>query len=447
MSIQDVPEEFGKIIAEFINDIIATFPEYELIINKWWKCKEAKDITDPIERQDVMNKSNAEKLTFIHNYCLSVFPERFFEIVQQSETLFSVTSTHNTEFLPGVSFKYIMNSDISENTRETIWKYLKLITISLASNAKKDNTFLDTAKLFDSFNHEDFKEKMQDTMEKMQNVFESSVSPNTETANKTGSENTNDVPFENNPLLNKSMTSMLDGKLGDLAREIAEETAGNLDIDMENVTDVKDVFQKLFKNPGKLMNLVKNVGDKLDSRIKSGEINEKELMSEASDIMSKMKNMPGMGNIQEMLGKMGMGGLGGKGGGGGGGEGLGNMQEMMEQMGGMDGIQEMMGKMGLGRNKKVDVNAMEAKLERNKKNEQMKERMKKNMILKQQQLQQQQLQQQQLQQQKVSANALSDEQLISVFSTGEKVERTLRTATPNTNVVGEKSSKKKKSKK
>ena len=120
---------------------------------------------------------------------------------------------------------------------------------------------------------------------------------------------------------------------------------------------------------------------------------------------------------------------------------------MMEQMGGMDGIQEMMGKMGLGRNKKVDVNAMEAKLERNKKNEQMKERMKKNMILKQQQLQQQQLQQQQLQQQKVSANALSDEQLISVFSTGEKVERTLRTATPNTNVVGEKSSKKKKSKK
>ena len=63
------------------------------------------------------------------------------------------------------------------------------------------------------------------------------------------------------------------------------------------------------------------------------------------------------------------------------------------------------------------------------------------------QLQQQQLQQQQLQQQKVSANALSDEQLISVFSTGEKVERTLRNANPNTSVVGEKSSKKKKSKK
>lgn len=306
MSIQDVPEEFRKIIAEFINDIIATFPEYELIINKWWKCKEAKDITDPTERQDVMNKSNAEKLTFIHNYCLSVFPERFFEIVQQSETLFSVTSTHNTEFLPGVSFKYIMNSDISENTRETIWKYLKLITISLASNAKKDNTFLDTAKLFESFNHEDFKEKMQDTMEKMQNVFESSVSSNTETANKTSNENTNDVPFEHNPLLNKSMTSMLDGKLGDLAKEIAEETAGSMNLDMENMTNPQDVFKSLFQNPSKLMGLVKSVGDKLESKIKNGDIKESELFSEATEIMKNMKNIPGMDNIQDMLKNMGM---------------------------------------------------------------------------------------------------------------------------------------------
>jgi hypothetical protein len=328
-----------------------------------------------------------------------------------------------------------------------------MVLLSIIGSVKNKDAFGDTAKLFKTINEDEFKGKLQETLEKMQSIFENTTSDaNTSSNTESESDAGPKINMENMPSaddIHGHITGMLGGKLGDLAREIAEETAGNLDIDMENVTDVKDVFQKLFKNPGKLMNLVKNVGDKLDSRIKSGEINEKELMSEASDIMSKMKNMPGMGNIQEMLGKMGMGGLGGRGGGGGGGDGLGNIQEMMEQMGGMDGIQEMMGKMGLGRNKKVDVNAMEAKLERNKKNEQMKERMKKNMILKQQQLQQQQLQQQQqkLEQQKVSANALSDEQLISVFSTGEKVERTLRTATPNTNVVGEKSSKKKKSKK
>ena len=54
------------------------------------------------------------------------------------------------------------------------------------------------------------------------------------------------------------------------------------------------------------MNIVKNVGDKLDTRIKSGDISEKELFSEASDIMNNMKNMPGMENIQSMMKQMGM---------------------------------------------------------------------------------------------------------------------------------------------
>ena len=57
------------------------------------------------------------------------------------------------------------------------------------------------------------------------------------------------------------------------------------------------------------MSLVKNIGSKMDSKLKSGNINQDELMEEASDLMGKMNNLPGMGNIQEMLSKMGMGGL------------------------------------------------------------------------------------------------------------------------------------------
>ena len=52
------------------------------------------------------------------------------------------------------------------------------------------------------------------------------------------------------------------------------------------------------------MNLVKNVGTKLDSKIKSGDIKESELMQEASELMNKMKDMPGMGNMEDMLNKM-----------------------------------------------------------------------------------------------------------------------------------------------
>jgi DNA polymerase/3'-5' exonuclease PolX len=69
-----------------------------------------------------------------------------------------------------------------------------------------------------------------------------------------------------------------------------------------------------MKNPTKLMGLVKTIGDKLDSKLKSGELKESEMIQEATDIMNSMKNMPGMGNIQSMLNKMGMGHLGGLGG-------------------------------------------------------------------------------------------------------------------------------------
>ena len=70
--------------------------------------------------------------------------------------------------------------------------------------------------------------------------------------------------------LHEHISGMMEGKLGCLAKEIAEETANELNIDAENAESVNDVFKQLFKNPTKLMDLVKNVGSKLDTKIKSG---------------------------------------------------------------------------------------------------------------------------------------------------------------------------------
>ena len=78
---------------------------------------------------------------------------------------------------------------------------------------------------------------------------------------------------------------------------------------------MKGVFQQLLKNPGKLSGIIKTVGSKLDSKLKSGELKESEIMQEASELMSKMKSMPGMNNLASMLSKMGMNVPGGMGGG------------------------------------------------------------------------------------------------------------------------------------
>ena len=107
---------------------------------------------------------------------------------------------------------------------------------------------------------------------------------------------------------------MMDGKLGKLAKEIAEETYNDLDINIDpSNADMSSIFKQLLSNPNKIMNLVKNVGSKLDNKIKSGDIKESELLEEASELMNKMKNMPGMGNLEGMLNKMGMPGMPGGG--------------------------------------------------------------------------------------------------------------------------------------
>ena len=331
--VAEIPEEFKKVIGDFISDISNTFPEYLPIINRWWKTKE-----DTFTEEEMV-ADRKQKIDAIFSHCIHVFPERFFDILYQNVEIFKEDSAVNTEFLPGISFKYLWNCDISDKTKETIWKYLQLILLSIIGCVKDQSAFGDTAKLFESINEDEFKDKLQETLEKMQNLFEKDETAEGEKTESTGTSTGEGMNMPSADEIHSHINGMLGGKLGDLAREIAEETAGNLNIDMDNVTDVKGVFQNLFKNPGKLMSLVKNVGDKLDTKIKSGEINQSELMAEASEIMSKMKDMPGMGDIQSMLGKMGMGGMG-----------------------------------GMGKNTRVDTNAMKMQMDKYTKMEQMKER-------------------------------------------------------------------------
>jgi hypothetical protein len=201
---------------------------------------------------------------------------------------------------------------------------------------------------------------------------------------------------------------MLGGKLGELAMEIAQETASDLNLgadgDLNAESDVKDVFQKLMKNPAKLMSLVKNVGSKLDEKIKSGSIKESELMSEASDIINRMKDMPGMGDIQSMLKKMGM----NKGMGGG----------------------------------KFDFNAMESKLNQTMKQAQMKEKMREKAEIKKTQAQQAQAQAEaHMQERAQNYKPITDEQLINMFSSQTS---SSSSSNPTNSSNGEKKKKKKK---
>jgi hypothetical protein len=394
-----IPDEFSKIIKDFVGDLRTTFPEYEPFIVKWWKEKEQFSyIDDETERNAAYEKSHQKSLKLIFDFCQKKMPPRFFDILYQNEDIFKEDSDVDTEFLPKIHFKNLWQCDISDKTRETIWKYLQLITFSIVGTLDNKDAFGDTAKMFEAINQDEFKTKLEETLSHMQGLFDMSGNPGE------GFEPGINIPDANK--IQEHITGMLDGKLGQLAREIAEETAANLNVDFDDATDMKDVFQKLVKNPTKLMGLVKTVGDKLDTKIKSGDLKESELIAEATEMMNKMKSMPGMGNIQSMLSQMGLGGLGGK----------------------------------------VNMGAMEANLNEKMKMAKTKERMLAKAQARAKSKAEEQLLEQQRQQNQ--RPPLTEEELQQLFSSEEKPERTPRGAKPpqpaNTN---KSTNKKKKSKK
>jgi len=47
----EIPEEFKKIIPDFVADLLNTFPEYQAIIDRWWKLHEYEHVADEAVRQ------------------------------------------------------------------------------------------------------------------------------------------------------------------------------------------------------------------------------------------------------------------------------------------------------------------------------------------------------------------------------------------------------------
>ena len=364
ITINDISAEFQTIILDFLRDIDGTFPEYHEVLSTYLGYShEMKPMPD-------------ELYVELYAHCKSVYPVRFFDILYKNDAMFAVTVAEtetSTEFLPGVDFREIWaTEDITENTKDTIWKYLQLILFSIVNNLSDMGSFGDTAKLFEAIDNNELKTKLEEVIGEMGSMFggadgaDGSQQPNLDETFKKATEFMNQA-FEGQAAqeeqqqqqsagpssgsaahampdassIHEHLSGILNGKIGKLAKEIAEETAADLNLDMENETSMKGVFQQLLKNPTKLSGIIKTVGSKLDSKLKSGELKESEIMQEASELMSKMKSMPGMNNLASMLSKMGMNMPGGAGASGG----------------------------------KVNFGAMQSQLNRNMKQAQMRERL------------------------------------------------------------------------
>ena len=301
-------EEFIKIINDFTQDLKNCFPE----------------LTENFENIDY---------NLYYSHCKDVYPENFFNILYENEELFD--ENKNRFLLPDIDFHKIMNDEsLSDSSKKTIWKYLQLVLFVICNDVKDKKEFGDANYLFDAINEDDLHQKINSTMDEMKNffmnidegisgeninnIFESAMGDisNVEqmfnnmrddiSLNEDSSFNASNMFGENMDAdkLKDHLSGIMGGKIGSLAKEIAEEASKELGIDEENMDEAKqqDFLKSMFKNPAKLMNIVKNIGNKLEEKFKSGEIKESELLDEAQQIMGKIQDMPGLKNMMKNMG-------------------------------------------------------------------------------------------------------------------------------------------------
>jgi hypothetical protein len=257
------------IVKDFVTDLLGTFPELDENLHQG-----LRDIYN--------NNFETEDAKEIPTYIENLYPQHFFDILNKNDSLFN----ESIFLLPSIDFSVLMKENISENTKQILWKYLLLLGFSVFSKTENLDAFGENAKnMFETLDQNELKEKLNAAMQDMGDLFD------------TSSINMEDLPDVNQ--MQNHISGLLNSKLGKLAHEIAEETVESFDL--ENATTVDDVVKGLISNPAKLSSLVKNVSSKLDAKMKSGDLDEKELMQDANQILQNISSMPGLSNLNNLF--------------------------------------------------------------------------------------------------------------------------------------------------
>ena len=251
----EVPVQFVKVIGDFIADLRRTFPEYSAIIEMYWKAE--------------------TRYEYLYNHCKSYFPDHIEDIINQNEEMFSPKG--KTEFLPGICFAFLWNCEITITTKASIWQYLQLILFAILQSNKD---------LLENLPRE-LRTRCDQLLEQMEKEDEEK-----------------EIPTE--PKLPANMEEgfefLFESKLGKLAKEIAEESQH--EFEFSETADPSEMLSSIMSNPAKFMGFVQNIGEKLKTKIDSGEIPQDEILPQAEGLMSTMQNIPGMPNIGDLMGQL-----------------------------------------------------------------------------------------------------------------------------------------------
>ena len=260
-----------------------------------------EEVTEEVSETTSDHTFTDEQLQYLLHYMQHVFPH--IKYIARCDEEWFQDDGEDAEIVKGVKLNTILN-DKATTTKQMnrIWEYLH--TLYIRSQATKLTVTLLKERFADHpqykaikksiLRYSDYLTLMVEFLSQQRNEAQS------EELSEDDGEDADDEasPQEggsNNSAANAAASSFFDNTLiGNLAKEISEEVDTS---HLENMNSEQDIFSALFNGEGgsNMMGMMKSVCEKLDTKVKSGELNPQQMLSELGGSMMGplMQNMMG----------------------------------------------------------------------------------------------------------------------------------------------------------
>lgn len=260
-------EQMGNFVKDFMK--INEFPELHDTLNEYYG--------------ELLQDERCNNDRYVKRYMDKMGNYRT-QISQKDNSMFQ----EQVRVFKNVDFSQVWNSDkLSESNREKIWEYLQILYVigeTILNDSDRIKNLVESFQKFTAGEEPNFEEGKGTEQDEMLAML------------RNLSENRNNEPLNEELLEN--------GLIGNLAKELAGELSlDQLEMDMENVENVEDVFKNIMSgdNPMKFMNLLQTVGKKIQDKVDSSELDQEKLVEEATSMMSQMGGGLGGGMFDTLL--------------------------------------------------------------------------------------------------------------------------------------------------
>ena len=269
---ETVHKQLFDFFSSFIRDLSKTYREIKSCLYRNYE--------DCLVVENCVNFSEFPKI----GKFLSVIKEHEKMIIDKNLDFFDL----EIEILEEISFKRLWEKNISNKTRENIWKYLQtfqIININLESSVKLKEAI-------NQINNDEEVELDRDTAKDLNKL-------------KKLSENVQD------PVINNGNENEIDQMLGGLMNtgigDIAKEVAQTLDMEtmfkgVDQDSNPMDIVTQIM-NPDKMGEIFKNINSIMEAKMESGDLNEDQLKNDAMNAMGIMGDNPMFKGMMEQMNK------------------------------------------------------------------------------------------------------------------------------------------------